>query len=585
MKKNFFITLILSFFTISAFSQTTLYSQGISLLDEGKNDEAIELFSQSIEYQEVPEWIPYIMRAFAYAELEKFVSAYNDIQKSLQMANANKKRDKESIHSIYAIASDIYKSALDFDNSLKNINLAIKTSPSKEKALGHTISRGNLYFAASLYKASIKDYNTVLKANPKDDATKLALVRSIISEQEKADKTDKKAVEKALNLIDEVLKTDIEYAAAYKFKIRGNLLINNYLQADEDAYMYRSFFKSMYSIEEYEDEFDYAERLLFHCAELDTMAFKNTLLKKIETAPKNPLPYFLFAQYYDKHKNYKEVVNYITKTINNANAELDMLLVERARYYILLKEYDKSLTDLHLSKQMNDTLFYIYFLEGLNFIELDSLNAAVQSYTKYIEYAHDKINAYMCRAGVYKDMKEYELAKIDLDSAYNIDNKDIDLLIGYAELYSEMENRTETNNYYQKILSISDSIANEGYEINTDYLAMIYNNMSYNFVKMGEYEKADELIEKALELNDSSSYYWDTRGELYFWTKEYEKCISDMDKAIELAEKEEKESAGNSYFYRGRAKIELGQTESGNEDIKKAAELKHEEAITMINGK
>ncbi|MDR1544071.1 MAG: hypothetical protein LBS50_06650 [Prevotellaceae bacterium] len=589
MKKNLLILLFCSAIQ-SGFAQTPLYSQGGTLIDSGKSAEAVEILSQSIENREQPEWIPYLLRAIAYANTEKFVSAFDDIQKSLQYANANKKRDKNEIHSIYAVSSDIYKAAGNFRKSLESLNLAIKTSPDKAVALKHTATRGEFFYIAGDFRSSIADYNAVLKANPNDVRTKLAICRSIISEQEGAKKNNKKELEKSLALIDEVLMVDNEYAAAYKFRIRTNLLINNNLQAINDAYTYRLFFKTCYPNVENGSEFSYAENLFLHCAKQDSLLAKKVLLEQISKTPKNPLPYFLFSQYYAKiQENYELAAEFITKTINNATAELDLLLGERAQYYYNSKMYENALADLHLCRQMNDSSAYFHYLEALSFFQLDSLNAAVQSLGRCIELMPKVPDAYILRANAYRKMKKFDFAQADLDTALKMDTLNLEVLDAYAYFYMKKEDRKKSNEVYTKILNIilkdttNYNTQDVFYYLNSDYKASIYNNISYNLVKLGEYEQAEEFITMALELNNENSFYLDTRGELYFCVGKFQECITDMNRAIELAEKDkDRDDASNSYFYRGRAKLALGQTESGNADIQKAAEMKHEEAVEFM---
>lgn len=90
---------------------------------------------------------------------------------------------------------------------------------------------------------------------------------------------------------------------------------------------------------------------------------------------------------------------------------------------------------------------------------------------------------------------------------------------------------------------------------NKTILAMSYNNRAYEFVKLQKYSEALPLVNKAIELDNTVSFIWDTRGELYYHLGEYEKCIQDMDKAISITEGETAYS--NSYYYRGLAKLKL----------------------------
>jgi len=585
--KKLFITIISILLCINTFAQQPYYAQAAILIDKSEFEEAIELLTQSIEYRETPAWIPYILRAISYANTQKITSALNDTEIALQKINDDKNQKKEKLYWVYSVRSEIFKMAGDIDKAIAEISKAIKSSPNQKITQSLLKTRADFHYWNENYRASIKDYQQILKQNPQSLQMRLAIVRSIVTEQEekiaKTGKVNSSELKKALNLVNEVIVADPEYDAAYKFRVRTHILMGNFDDAIRDAYHFRSTFSTIVTSTSNNDEAEYAEKLFFQYANLDSVTTEKILLEEIAKTPDNPLPYYLLALHYISPESYEKGIEMLTQAINKTDRELNELLILRARFHYSNKDYDNALTDLHIAKQQNDSNAYIFYLEGTFYNEIEKWGEAAKSFGECIRIKPDISSGYILRANAYKNMKNYELAQADLDSALKLDDRDVDVLVQYAELYMDKGDRKTSNEVYQKVLNILDSLAQE-VDLNEKYLAMIYNNMAYNFVKLGEYEQAEKLVEKALKLNDESGYIWDTRGELYFWQKKYEKCIADMNKAIELRDEDEKEPA-NSYFYRGRAKLELGQIEEGNADIQKAVELEHEEAIDFVKTK
>lgn len=108
-------------------------------------------------------------------------------------------------------------------------------------------------------------------------------------------------------------------------------------------------------------------------------------------------------------------------------------------------------------------------------------------------------------------------------------------------------------------------------------MSTVYNNKAYCLVRLGNYEAALPLVNKALELDKTEGYIWDTRGELNYKLNKYQECIADMDKAISIKE------TNNSLYYRGIAKIKLGQKTQGCEDLSRSKTLGNSDASKEID--
>lgn len=176
--------------------------------------------------------------------------------------------------------------------------------------------------------------------------------------------------------------------------------------------------------------------------------------------------------------------------------------------------------------------------------------------------------------------KGFELQKNGefADAIYNYtqhlktDSENTDVLFLRAMCKSELNDRYGAINDYNSIIEREGKAKPTVYKMST-----VYNNKAYCLVNLKDYEKALPLVNKALEMDKSEAYIWDTRGELYYNIGEYEKCIKDMDKAISIQEN------GNSFFYRGLANLKLGKKSKACSDLSKAGELGTTKAYDEIS--
>jgi tetratricopeptide (TPR) repeat protein len=166
--------------------------------------------------------------------------------------------------------------------------------------------------------------------------------------------------------------------------------------------------------------------------------------------------------------------------------------------------------------------------EGNEYYENEDYSKAIFSYSKYLEKEPNDTDALFSRA----------LSKSKIDDIYGAISD------------------------YDKILSMEGKVTPEIYKFST-----VYNNKAYCLVKLGNYEEALPLVEKALQLDKTEWFIWDTRAEILLNLGQLDKCISDCTKAINI------EPNGNSYLVRGLARIKKGEKTKGCQDLSKAGEL------------
>ncbi len=170
----------------------------------------------------------------------------------------------------------------------------------------------------------------------------------------------------------------------------------------------------------------------------------------------------------------------------------------------------------------------------------------------------------------YKN-KDFSNAIFYCSKALEIEPENTEILFLRALSKSEMDDRYGAISDYDKILSMEGKITPRFYKFST-----VYNNKAFCLVELGDYNAAMPFVQKALELDQTEWYIWDTRAEIFLNLGELDKCISDCTKAISI------KANGNSYLVRGLAYIKKGEKNKGCQDLSKAGELGEETAYQKI---
>ena len=155
----------------------------------------------------------------------------------------------------------------------------------------------------------------------------------------------------------------------------------------------------------------------------------------------------------------------------------------------------------------------------------------------------------------------------------------VSALFGKAHCKSELKRWADCISDYKKILEYESVVDYNGY-------ATVYNNIAWAYLNLNQVNKAVDPIKKALKLNHNEAYIWDTDGEVKYKTGNYEDCIVSMSNALAIYKVEGDEEIANSYYYRGLAKVKLGNIAGGYVDLEKASDLgesKAAEELKKIN--
>jgi len=292
--------------------------------------------------------------------------------------------------------------------------------------------------------------------------------------------------------------------------------------------------------------------------------------------------------------NFLEVIDDIDLFFNNSisTKSFPNMIELLSDYIVLIKVNNKSNPNsINTKKQSNSQEF---FDQGVIKYQNDDEEGAYTAFSHAINSDPNFAEAYFYRGYILLYKMNYKMAKEDFNNCIRLEPEFFEAYFYRGICNLELNNNNhaisdftvciERNNNYYDALELRASSKSElndfqgavdDYSIiiqlmkmeNTPYLASIYNNKAYALLSLNKYSEALVLVNKALDIEKSESYIWDTRGETYYFLGKYSKCIEDMNKAISLEEHD------NSYYVRGLAKIKLGDREDGCRDLHKAIEF------------
>ncbi len=158
--------------------------------------------------------------------------------------------------------------------------------------------------------------------------------------------------------------------------------------------------------------------------------------------------YFKVGKEYSEKKKYEEAVEQFSKAIE-LDPDLDKALIERATTFIILKEYEKAISDLERAIVFNEkdhTLYYsvgeLYYKIGNNNESLSMLNRAVFLKGNYLE-------AYTLRADVLMELGYFSQALLNCQKCLKLE-KSAEGFYKLGRVYEELDMNGEAATAYRQ---------------------------------------------------------------------------------------------------------------------------------------
>jgi tetratricopeptide (TPR) repeat protein len=268
------------------------------------------------------------------------------------------------------------------------------------------------------------------------------------------------------------------------------------------------------------------------------------------------------------------------------------------------KDLDKAVASYNEALRLDPFYIDAYYNRGWCYIEMGKNNEAIRDFSKIIELDKEYRNAYMSRGTARYNLGDYEKAIEDYLNEIKLDpaNKQCFNNIGVAkEKLNQME---EAMIYYEKALELDaqyevatqnknalkhllDSLTNQQKLANVQgnpepkdvvfVTAKDYFDLGYKAGEVGEYEKAIEYFNNAINIDRNYRQAYENRGWIKYRMEKYLSSLEDLSMALDLG--------ANKWTYnqRGLVKIKLGTLEGAIKDFEKALEIDPEYTVAIEN--
>ena len=292
------------------------------------------------------------------------------------------------------------------------------------------------------------------------------------------------------------------------------------------------------------------------------------------------------------NQNSLETVNDINQLVEIAKRAFQNRQPQEA-----VKAYTRAIQIAEMSNTDKNVTINIYELRALLFTAYNDKENAFKDINFILKENSNNYIALDLRQKLYTREGKYKLALQDIDKMIEYEilneypfqpNSSYNKAIIYDALGEPEKSLAEYKLIIDKAGQQSTNI-NYSDLLRSFDLATVYNNYGWGLLNQSKIKEAKKYIEKAVELNPTLSYVWGSKGIMHYKLNEHQESITALTKCIEAIElnKNKGISDGNqgpslSYYYRGLAKIQLGDKNSGCKDLSRAGELGETKAYIEI---
>jgi len=530
-------------------------------------------------------------RGQIYREMGRYKLSIQDLNKAIEL----NKNDSWA----FSQRAQTYQKLNEIDSAIEDYTFAISLDP--ENSYTYYNSIGNLKHKAGFYKEAIVNYNKAIELNPNYAYAYVCRGRS---------KSYLEDYQGGLQDCNKGLSIDSEMAWGYYQRAEIKYYTQDYVGAIAD---------DMKAIEIYPNYDDaYLNKALSKIKLQDYYGAKVDIDKVVELKGS--------AYSYRKQGDINSYLKKYDEAITSYNKAIEIFpnyseaYVAKGLALEQLNNNEEAFKNYNIAIEKKPDNAYAYVCRG----DVSKPVSAVEDYSNAIEISPNYIYAYSARAYDYKVLKEYDKAISDYEKVMELsqENKEF-YLEKIADIEFERGNYKKAIKYYSQVIHINPKALNSYFNLarsksqlgdheeainvyktllksekevdqNTNFLwGTIYNNIGYAYLNLGNFNKAQEYIEKAVKLEPGEVYIWGSLAELYFNKGEYEKCFEAADKSVIIYEKgtskAQSSEPGFGYYLRAMSSISLNKNiELVLLDLSKAGELGYSKAydeIKKINSK
>ncbi len=552
----------------------TLVNMGIVNIEMEYYEVAEKFFD--ILIQRFPDYTPgYIARSHMYLQMKDSVNAMASLDKAIEI-------DPYTSQS-FSTRGLLYFQKGEYNKALADLDEAIRLDPYVE---GNYINRGLVKYYLNDLRGAMADYDRVIGMDANNLIARFnrGLLRAQVADNNRAIRDFDKVIElqpdntiahlnrailnneignieDALSGLDFVLEAHPDFFSGYYMRSQLKRELNDPRGAERDFNIARNLEANAHvvastglptvelqpgELDEKKETRDQADQDIEKFNMLVTIADEGTQKNRYQrqsrgrvqniNAPVELEPKFLLTYYESEHEVHRPV--YYSETMDNANSGLGL--------------------DWILKVTNNEA--------SLNEIQIQSHFRSIENYSGKIENESANASLYFGRGMDFMLVQDYENALKDMEKVIELHP---DMLVA---CFARAVIRTKQVEY--------DDSQNSG-------VAVVADNgkgETGGKVKIAEIPaksiKYDEILREygeIIRMNPRFIYAYYNRAEIFILEKDYRAAIVDYTKAIEL-----ESQFAEAYFNRGIARLSIGETAEGLDDLRKAGELGIVQSYSII---
>ncbi len=561
----------------------TLLNMGIVNIELKEFDDAEETFQDLLRLY--PDYTPaYLMRAAMF--LEK-----GDTIKAIQNYDITIEKDPYTSHS-FAARGILHLQQEKYNKALADLDEAIRLDPYFE---GNYINRGLVRYHLKDLRGAMADYDRVIEMDSNNLIARFnrGLLRAQVADNNRAIKD-----------FDKVIELEPSNTIAYLNRAMLNAEINDNVNALRDLNVvldeHPEFFQGYYSRAQLKRKMNDLQG-----AEID---FKLARAKEAEAKQRitkdelaltdssddsqasgtreetdKDIDKFKLLVVADKKEEKKSKYKSETRgKVQNLNAEISLepkfvitfyekpYEVQRPVYYSAL--IDKANNTLGLSWKIRATNSEV----SLNELQVQTHFRSIENYSKLIEESTDNAVLYFGRGIDFMLIQDYAIAIEDFDKV--IAKKPQFTLAYFARALARTKQIESNPDMQEPRTRLADSSNRMKFPLAGEKVIGDGKPLVPEVSKKTlEYDVILKDYERVINQDPSFIYAYYNRAEILSIQKDYRGAISDYTEAINLDAQ-----FAEAYFNRGLAKLAVGETVSGLDDLRKAGELGVVESYSII---
>ena len=201
--------------------------------------------------------------------------------------------------------------------------------------------------------------------------------------------------------------------------------------------------------------------------------------------------------------------------------------------YALLGRYDQALVDFNKAIKTNPGFFKAWFNRGEIHYYHEDYEQAVKDYTEVIRLKQDDAKAYSGRANARYSLRQFREALEDFSRAVELDGSNALVFTDRADAHNHLGNWGRAAADYRQAINLDNALGRA-------YQGAAWLMATCPDQRFRDASRALQAAERAVELDGGGDYrYLDTMAAAYAANGNYEKAVTYVTDAIELAPESE----------------------------------------------